>query len=132
MKRLLSFLLMLVLILSMALPTFAAEGPYVQPRYKHIATFSAEIEYGNWGIATCRSVVTIDDGYQVTLTMSLQQSSGNDSWKDVKTWTDQGYSGASITQEYSLLNKYSYRVLATATVYDLDGNWIETETQMAS
>lgn len=132
MKRLLSFLLMLLLVFSMALPAFAIETPHVQPRYKHISTFSAEIEYGNWGIATCRSVVTIDKGYQVTLTMSLQRSAGNDSWEDVKTWTDQGYSGARITQQYSLLNKYSYRVLATATVYDLDGNWIETETQMAS
>lgn len=132
MKRLLSFLLMLVLVFSMALPAFAIETPHVQPRYKHISTFSAEIEYGNWGIATCRSVVTIDEGYQVTLTMSLQRSRGNDSWEDMETWTNQGNSGASITEKRALSNTYNYRVLATATVYDLDGNWVETETKTGS
>ena len=80
MKRFVSFLLTLVLAISLATPAFAAEDSLVQPRFKHIISFGTSITYGDWGIATCSSSVIIDSGYKVTLVLTLQRSSGNDSW----------------------------------------------------
>ena len=85
----------------LALPAFAAEDTYVQPRYKHIAVFSADISYGSWGIATCTSSVIIDSGCSVTLTLSLQKSSDGTIWENVETWSDAGTSGAFISEEGS-------------------------------
>lgn len=132
MKRSISFLLILMLICSLALPAFAAEDTYVQPRYKHIAIFSVDISYGSWGIATCTSSVIIDSGYSVTLTLSLQRSSDGTTWENVETWSDEGTGGAFISEERALYSKYSYRVLATANVYDSAGNLVETESLIDS
>lgn len=132
MKRFVSFLLTLVLVFSLAVPAFAAENSQMQLRYKHIISFGTSITYGDWGIATCSSSVIVDSGYKVTLKLTLQRSSGNDSWEDVETWSDEGNAGAAISEKRALYGKYSYRVVATATVYDLDGNWIESDTQIDS
>ena len=121
MKRFASFLLAFVLVFSMAIPAFATENPQVQRRFKHIISFGTSITYGDWGIATCSSSVIIDSGYKVSLTLTLQKSSGNDVWEDVES---------AISERRALYSKYSYRVKATATVYDLNGNWIESETQI--
>lgn len=130
MKRFVSFLLTLVLAISLATPAFAAEDSLVQPRFKHIISFGTSITYGDWGIATCSSSVIIDSGYKVTLVLTLQRSSGNDSWEDVETWSAAGNAGATISERRALYSQYSYRVKSTATVYDLDGNWIESESQI--
>lgn len=114
----------------MAIPAFATENPQVQRRFKHIISFGTSITYGDWGIATCSSSVIIDSGYKVSLTLTLQKSSGNDVWEDVESWSSEGNAGAAISERRALYSKYSYRVKATATVYDLNGNWIESETQI--
>ena len=132
MKRSISFLLIFMLTCYLALPAFAAEDTYVQPRYKHIAVFSADISYGSWGIATCTSSVIIDSGCSVTLTLSLQKSSDGPIWENVETWSDAGTSGAFISEERALYSKYSYRVLATAYVYDSTGRLVETESLVDS
>ena len=129
-NALVSFLLTLVLAISLATPAFAAEDSLVQPRFKHIISFGTSITYGDWGIATCSSSVIIDSGYKVTLVLTLQRSSGNDSWEDVETWSAAGNAGATISERRALYSQYSYRVKSTATVYDLDGNWIESESQI--
>ena len=84
MKRFASFLLAFVLVFSMAIPAFATENPQVQRRFKHIISFGTSITYGDWGIATCSSSVIIDSGYKVSLTLTLQKSSGNDVWEDFR------------------------------------------------
>lgn len=132
MKRFVSLLFTLVLVFSLTIPAFAAENSQVQPRYKHIISFGTSITYGSWGIATCSSSVTIDPGYKVTLRLTLQRSSGDGSWENVETWTDEGNAGAAISERRALYSSYSYRVVATATVYDLNGNWIESDTQIDS
>lgn len=130
MKRFASFLLAFVLVFSMAIPAFATENPQVQRRFKHIISFGTSITYGDWGIATCSSSVIIDSGYKVSLTLTLQKSSGNDVGEDVESWSSEGNAEAAISERRALYSKYSYRVKATATVYDLNGNWIENETQI--
>lgn len=129
MKRFISFLLMLVLVFSLTIPAFAADA---QPRYKHIASFAADISYGNWGIATCSASVIIDQGYRVVLTLSLQKSSDDLTWEDVETWSAEGNMTASISEKRALYSNYSYRVLATARVYDQDGHLIESESLIDS
>ena len=101
-----------------------------QTMIEHIISFGTSITYGDWGIATCSSSVIIDSGYKVSLTLTLQKSSGNDVWEDVESWSSEGNAGAAISERRALYSKYSYRVKATATVYDLNGNWIESETQI--
>lgn len=132
MKRFICILLALVLLFSMTISAQAAENPQVQPRFKHIIMFATEISYGNWGIATCTSTVTVDSGYRAVLTLELQRTLENGSWETVETWSAEGYAGASISERRALYSNYSYRVVAAVSVYDMNGIRVEDAMQIDS
>ena len=67
--------------------------------------------------------------YEIDLTMSLQRSSNDGrTWSTVETWDTSDYGSAALEEGRFVLSGYSYRVKATAEIYDESGDLIEEES----
>ena len=138
MKRKLFSILSLILVLAcvFVIPASAIEeGPEepVDPDepYVDIATFSVGCTINGSGLATCSSsVLTAHSNYTVYLTVSLQRYNSNSGyWQQyVGPWYSSGVRFASVYQQYYVPHGYYYRTAAAATVYDSNGNYVESAT----
>jgi len=98
----------------------------ISPRYIAITRISPTLSKS--GRISCTIQTT---GYDYSLTVDLQQYiSGN--WEDIESWEEDGYRSGTFTTTSSLESGEKYRVHVYVTVYDSDGNVIETASQNSS
>ena len=119
------------LFLLMLSSTAFAQAPLnIQPRYEEIMRFDPALTISSSGYAQCSSEIrTFDSSYEIDLTMSLQRSSNDGrTWSNVKTWDTSDYGSAALEEGWFVLSGYSYRVKATAEIYDESGDLIEEES----
>lgn len=130
-RHILGWFLFLLMLSSTAL----AQAPLsIQPRYEEIMRFDPALTISSSGYAQCSSEIrTFDSSYEIDLTMSLQRSSNNGrTWSTVKTWDTTDYGSAALEEGWFVLSGYSYRVKATAEIYDESGDLIEEESVESS
>ena len=126
-RHVLGWFLFLLMLSSTAL----AQSPLnIQPRYEEIMRFDPALTISSSGYAQCSSEIrTFDSSYEIDLTMSLQRSSNNGrTWSTVETWDTSDYGSAALEEGRFVLSGYSYRVKATAEIYDESGDLIEEES----
>ena len=119
------------LFLLMLSSTALAQSPLnIQPRYEEIMRFDPALTISSSGYAQCSSEIrTFDSSYEIDLTMSLQRSSNDGrTWSTVETWDTSDYGSAALEEGRFVLSGYSYRVKATAEIYDESGDLIEEES----
>lgn len=104
----------------------------VSPQYVEIVSVLASLSIDESGLATCHCTSSADPvGRTITLKMELQQKQSS-TWKTIKTWSVTGTSPRSLTKTYAVKEGYDYRVSATVTVFDGNGNQIEQGTQYSN
>lgn len=138
-KKLLSIIsLLLVLASIFAFPVCAMEEdpePPIDPDdpFVNIAAMSAGCSISSSGLATCNGyVLTANTTYTVYLSVSLQRYK-NGYWQHYAgPWNSSGVHIASVYKQYYVVRGYYYRVGVTATVYDANGNFIESPTVYSS
>jgi len=117
-----------LLINTLLLPVCAAEQTAVQPRWVDIYSFSIDLDISSGGTATCSTgVSTTTQTNTINMTMELEQyDSDNGRWVVIKSWTGSYGPNADMTKYRAVASGYYYRVYVGATVYDANGNAVET------
>ena len=126
-RHILGWFLFLLMLSSTA---FAQAPLNIQPRYGEILDFYSSLSISSSGYAQCSSdISTLDSDSEIDLTMSLQRSSNDGrTWSTVETWDTSDYGSAALEEGRFVLSGYSYRVKATAEIYDESGDLIEEES----
>ena len=120
----------LAFLLMLSSTAFAQAPLNIQPRYEEILDFYSSLSISSSGYAKCLSdITTLDSDSEIDLTMSLQRSSNDGrTWSNVKTWDTSDSGFATLEEGWFVLSGYSYRVKATAEIYDESGDLIEEES----
>ena len=126
-RHILGWFLFLLMLSSTA---FAQAPLNIQPRYGEILDFYSSLSISSSGYAECLSdITTLDSDSEIDLMMSLQRSSNNGrTWITVKTWDTSDNGFATLEKGWFVTSGYSYRVKATAEIYDESGDLIEEES----
>lgn len=132
MKRILTLLLAIVLLLSLTFPAYAAVVEPVQPlfTYIHLLDKSLSINESN-GTANCYADCYIDSGLTIVINGTLRQcKEGN--WVDIKSWVSVGSRYASMDKLWTVSSGYLYRFEVTYKVYNSSGVLLESHSASAS
>ncbi len=131
MKKILSLIIVMSILLSMGVQSFAAVNEIhsgeISPRYISLMSIASGLDIDSLGIAECKANMShrSSDG-SCKLTMKLQKSNSS-SWSTIATWSKEG----TYTCENSKLRAVSsgtYRLCVIGKVYDSSGNFVESET----
>lgn len=125
--HILGWLFLLIVLTSTA---FAQMLPDVKPLYEEILMFNAAIDITNSGYAKCVSDIEVNNSSnEIDLTMSLQRSSNKGrTWSTIKTWDTSDYGFTALEEGWYVTSGYSFRVKATAEVFDESGNLLESDS----
>ncbi|SHJ12461.1 hypothetical protein [Desulfosporosinus lacus] len=136
MKRFFCMILVLLMTLVSAVPVYADNGAanvnpqgIISPQFTYISYLNPGLSISSSGLATCLGAAAgYFDSYTTVVTAELQKSSGS-SWSKMKTWTASatGAAIASVEGEYYVVHG-TYRVCATAKIYDASGKLLETQS----
>lgn len=135
MKRIISFLLAMILAFSFAFTVSAQEQAQtpIMPRYAYIAATLVDISINQSTNVTTSEAhfITYDADLELQVEVKLQRYN-NSKWNTVKTWTGSGYGDAYVGEKWAVPSGYTYRAYATFRVYDSDGNLIESVSRYDS
>ena len=124
MKKIVSIILVVCSIFYMA--SAAQPSDDVMPLYEHLTGMSASLEINSIGYANAQATATAEPGYNVRVTLELQQFENG--WTTNSSYTSTG-SGILGTKPY--INRFvvhgTYQAKATAVVTDSYGNYVETQ-----
>ena len=125
MKRVLSVLFMLLLVVSVTVPAQAAETQQIMPRYTYVDSIWACITIDStWGIATCEGEIIAKDEYPVEVVVSLQvYKSGK--WDTIASWSAEDTYSVYLSKAYAVTSGYTYRVYVEGYVYNSNNAVIE-------
>lgn len=138
MKKTICMGVIVLMALFFAVPAYAAveaqsvnaqEMGTLSPQYTYISRLVSGLSIDSFGKSTSIGDVSIYEGSNtVVLTVQLQKFNGS-SWNTIKTWSDSGagLAGVYITQDYYVVSG-TYRVCATAQVYNSSGQLLETQS----
>ena len=123
--RILSVLLVACLI-STGFAVYAAQWPSDSVQYIGTDSFTASLAISSSGLASCSGTITLAySSYSADMSLELQRSSGG-AWHPVKSWSASNVT--SMHKSYYVTHGYYYRVVASATVYDAYGYYVESLT----
>lgn len=111
--------------IAFATDTEESEPPEISEQYVAVGSISASISLDKVGKANCTGYVNLRDGYTASANIQLQQYLGG-CWVPVITWSEEGGPTITLSGSRYVTLGYSYRSVITATVYDSDGNSVET------
>jgi len=107
-----------------AQPTLPGMAPDTY-RFARINVFHVDLSISNAGLANCYALVKLlFTSDTVKLSITLQRQSGS-SWSEVKSWSTSGSGSVSLEKEWYVTTG-TYRVYATAQVYNSSGTLLET------
>lgn len=131
MRRFLSAILAVVLVVIFAVPCFAAETDenVIMPRFTYFILLTADFTIDeDTGVSSSNASSFSVDGYTNKIVCKLQRERTN-GWTTLKTWTATGIGYASIDQDWAVYSGYNYRIVVTFSVLDSDGTVLETLTK---
>lgn len=128
MKRVISFLLAIVMTFAFSISVSAEEqvSTPVMPRYTYIAATAVNLTIDEaTNVTNSRAFFyTYDTQLECQVECKLQRYN-NSKWNTVKTWTASGYGDADVSKDWAVPSGYTYRAYATYSVYDSSGNLLE-------
>lgn len=126
MKKALSVILVLVTLIAITIPAFAAapDNTGVSPQYTYIRTTDVGFDIDN-GIATCSAYCYASGNYTVEIECQLQRYTGS-KWAPVKTWTASGTRYASVYENWAVYSGYTYRLYVTFHIRNASGSLLES------
>ncbi len=117
-------------------PAYAAHGTenkgtqgLIAPQFTYISSLSSGLSINSSGRAACAGFASAYNSSHTTkLTVELQKSSGS-VWSTIKSWSasSTGTSAAVVEENYYVV-RGTYRVCATAKVYNASGGLLETQS----
>lgn len=131
--RVISVAILVGIMLSLTCTAFAVsandEGVGVVPRYALIRSFYAtlDVDSSSNGKATCSAGADVTNSFKISIVAELQRKSGG-KWQTLESWSNSGIYSVYVSNggEYYVTSGYSYRVNATAYVYDSAGKLVES------
>ncbi len=134
MRRILTGILAIALLMMSILPCFAAEveTPVISPRYTHIHHNVVDLDINTTtGVANCYATCYAPGNYTVKVECKLQRYQGG-FYSTIKTWTNSDDELATVDKYWAVYSGYQYRVYAIFYVYDSAGKLLESATSSAS
>lgn len=126
MKRIISFILVILLLPCLPIHTDAAVKDEIELQWQYVNTIQASLTIDETlGIATCYGRITAKNTYPVKVEVRLQVYKNN-TWTNLKTWTNTGTMNCSTTNQYAIARNYTYRVYVIGYVYNSSGIIIES------
>ena len=131
-KKILVTVSCFILVLSFIAPSALAEPlvevgePSFQLDFQRIVLMKVDLTISASGLSTsyCR-VRLANSSDSVTLAIELQRQNGN-SWSRVNSWSTSGSGVVFIERDWNVARGNSYRVRATAQVFNSSGRLVET------
>ena len=115
-KKILSVFCILVILLTFSVAVFAESSP--QPRWKQLSS----------NARVFASADSYNGTTQITLTVTIQKWNGSSYVNTSYTWSSSGRATATVDKNISLASG-NYIAHCVATVYDANGNYVETVTK---
>ena len=120
MKRVSTFLMVLLLLCAMTPWSSAAQANEMQPLWTYVTKVNGTLDISNTGMAkvTAKGGADSKGVTKITVSASLQQLIGG-TWKELKSWTSSS-DGTSVSlseKSWSVAHGYSYRVVASVKAY---------------
>jgi len=130
MRKIISLIMLLIILLSFGLQATAAESGTIDisPMWTNLITLGTTLSIDSSGKATCTGNMTqnLSNGTCV-LVMNLQKLDSNNTWYTIATWTKEGTTKC-VNTTYKTVSKGTYRLSVTGKVYNSYGNFIESGT----
>ena len=133
-------ILALMTVLAAAVPAYAADGienagtqGVITPQFTYISFLIPGLSINSSGKASCSGMTsTYNSSHTTKLTIELQKSSAS-GWGTIKSWsaTGPGPNTIDIYKEYYVAHG-TYRVCATAKVYNAYGTLLESQSVCSS
>ncbi|MDD4566180.1 MAG: hypothetical protein PHE79_11990 [Eubacteriales bacterium] len=134
MKKIISMSILAFWIVFLAVPAYAADGTQnagiqgvVTPQFTYIAVLIPGLSIDSSGKATCSGMASAyNSSHTINLTVELQKSGD---WSTIKSWsaTAPGPHIADVYEDYYVV-RGTYRVCATAKVYNASGTLLESQS----
>lgn len=126
MKRKFSFILAVILLVTLAVPAMAT-GPEIgiTPRFTYISKVATSLTINNIGVATCTANGYATGVSSVKVICRLQQYK-NGSWTTIRTWNDTGTNMASLAKSVAVYSGYTYRTYTSFYAYNAAGSLLES------
>ncbi len=128
MRKIISLLLAMILILMCVFPATAApsNNSIISPQYLQIQTASTNLTINqNTGVSTVTATCLVRNDCSVEIICRLQKY-GDISWTTVKKWSTSDTFYASLEEYWAVYSGYTYRVYTTYIVRDTAGNFVES------
>ena len=123
--------IVLAVILSFPVCASAATEYDIEPYFVNFYSLNASLSISQSGCAKVSVKASLrDKTLRADLESSLQRLE-NGRWVDVKTWSTEGSSLFTFTEQWYVISGYSYRVEVTAKVYD-GSTLIENASQVST
>ena len=136
MKKFICMGILVLMTVFAAVPAYAADGTkttgtqgVMSPQFTYISLLSPGLSINSSGRATCMGLASAYDSTHTTwLTVELQKSTGS-GWSTIKSWSasSTGTSVATVYEDYYVVYG-TYRVCATAEVYNSYGSLLERKS----
>ena len=128
MKKIVCFLLVTVLLSALIFPAAAAVIQPDEPCYKKIRQIAINFSIDeSTGIANCCARCLAANDVTIKITGTLQQYS-NVSWVYVNSWTKTGTKLVILDELWAVYSGYKYRFIATYSIYDSNGSFVESDS----
>lgn len=122
MKKFVRSSLSLLLLLSIFVTTIGVvQAAQVEPRYTGVARITSYLNISENGAAACSGSAALWSGYTADLTVELKRDGTT-----IKTWTASGTTYLTAGDTYYVTPGHTYVVTTTVTVYDSNGNIVES------
>lgn len=132
MKRILTLLIAIILLLSVASSASAAIVEPVQPQFTYIRLLDKRLSINeNDGTATCYADCSVNTGLTIVINGTLRQYKDGD-WVDLKSWVSVGSRFASMENSWKVSSGYLYRFSVTYKVYNSSGILLESHSAFDS
>lgn len=128
MRKVLSAILAVLLVVSLTIPSFAAttDKNVVSPRYTYIKMLTANLSIDeSSGVSNSRASCYSANGYTVEVECKLQQQTGS-GWSTLKTWVATGNGYASINKDWAVASGYTYQAYITYRIRNAAGSVLES------
>ncbi len=137
MKRFICMGIFVLMVILAAVPAYASDGTknagvqgIITPQYTYISLLTPGLSINSSGMATCAGLASAYDSSHTTiLIVKLQKSNGS----TIKSWSASatGISLAKIEENYYVVHG-TYRVCATANIYNASGTLLESKSLYSS
>lgn len=101
----------------------------ISPHYDAISQIDAKLTISRSGKANCTASVSFPSSkYSITLTCELCDSKGG----VIKSWSTSGKTLVTLDKSWYVTSGSDYQVVASATVYNSAGNYVDSGTAYSS